>query len=119
MLNPDIQHFKADFFKGLSHPLLIKIFELLADGDKSVNKIQNIVGSEGSAISQQLMILRNKKIVSGVKEGNRFIYSLRDPLIIELLEVAKLIFNNQLVRTISIFDKLQENEANKKSSMEK
>lgn len=111
MLNLEMQKFKAEFFKALAHPLRIKILEILADGEKSVNEIQSIVGTEGSAISQQLMVLRNKNIVSGVKEGNRVIYSLSDPLIIELLQVARQIFNNQLVSTISIYDKLQENEA--------
>lgn len=116
-----MQQFKADFFKALAHPLRIKILEILTEGEKSVNEIQNIVGSEGSAISQQLMILRNKNIVTGIKEGNRVIYSLRDPMIIELLEVARQIFNNHLVSTISMFDKLQENEGieDKKSSDEK
>ncbi|MBT2582243.1 metalloregulator ArsR/SmtB family transcription factor [Planococcus sp. ISL-109] len=109
-MNMDMQQFKADFFKALAHPLRIKILEILAEGEKSVNEIQNILGSEGSAVSQQLMILRNKNIVSGTKEGNRVIYSLRDPMIIELLQVARQIFNNHLVSTISMFDKLQEKE---------
>ena len=55
---------------------------------------------------QQLMVLRNKNIVVGTKNGNRVIYSLRDPLIIDLLQVAKQIFNNHLVDTISMLDKM-------------
>jgi len=103
-----MQKFKADFFKALAHPLRIRILELLGEGEKSVNEIQSLVGSEGSAVSQQLMILRSKNIVSGTKDGNRVIYSLRDPLIIELLAVARQIFNNHLVDTISILDKFSE-----------
>lgn len=105
-MNQDMQQFKADFFKALAHPLRIKILEVLADGEKSVNEIQNAIGSEGSAVSQQLMVLRSKNIVTGKKEGNRVIYSLRDPLIIELLDVAKKIFNNYLLNTISMLDHL-------------
>lgn len=100
-----MQQFKAEFFKALAHPLRIKILELLAEGDKSVNEIQNLAGSEGSAVSQQLMILRNKNIVTGTKEGNRVIYTLRDPMIIDLLSVARQIFNNHLVDTINMLDK--------------
>jgi len=118
MVNLDIHHFKADFFKVLSHPLRIKLFELLAEGEKSVTEIQCILGSETSAISQQLKIMRDKNIISGIKEGNRIIYSLRDPQIIELLEVARKIFTNQLVSTLSIFNKLQENGATKNSRVE-
>jgi DNA-binding transcriptional ArsR family regulator len=107
-LNLDIQQFKADFFKALAHPLRIKILEILAQGDKSVNEILELLELEGSAVSQQLSILRSKNIVIGNKEGNRVIYSLRDPAIIELLSVAKKIFNNHLIDTITILDKVNE-----------
>ncbi|WP_316571233.1 metalloregulator ArsR/SmtB family transcription factor [Neobacillus sp. YIM B06451] len=104
----EMQKFKADFFKALAHPLRIRILELLGEGDKSVNEIQSLAGSEGSAVSQQLMILRTKNIVTGTKDGNRVIYSLRDPLIIELLAVARQIFNNHLVDTITMLDRFSE-----------
>lgn len=103
-----MQQFKAEFFKALAHPLRIKILELLADGDKNVNEIQSLVGSEGSAVSQQLTVLRAKNIVTGTKDGNRVIYSLRDPMIIELLSVARQIFNNHLVDAISMLDKFND-----------
>ena len=105
-----MQQFKADFFKALAHPLRIRILEILAEGDKSVNELQNLVGSEGSAVSQQLSILRSKNIVMGTKDGNRVIYTLRDPMIIELLSVARQIFNNHLVDAITMLDKFNENE---------
>ena len=103
-----MQKFKADFFKALAHPLRIRILELLAEGDKNVNEIQTLIGSEGSAVSQQLTVLRAKNIVYGTKDGNRVIYSLRDQMIVELLSVAKQIFNNHLVDTISLLDKIGE-----------
>lgn len=109
-LNLEMQQFKAEFFKALAHPLRIRILELLAEGDKNVNEIQTLVGSEGSAVSQQLTILRAKNIVSGTKEGNKVIYTLKDPMIIELLAVARQIFNNHLVDTITILDKFKEDE---------
>ncbi len=106
----EIQQFKAEFFKALAHPLRIRILELLAEGDKSVNEIQTLAGSEGSAVSQQLTILRAKNIVSGTKEGNKVIYTLKDPMIIELLAVARQIFNNHLVDTLNILDRFKEDE---------
>lgn len=103
-----MQRFKAEFFKALAHPLRIRILEILAEGDKSVNEIQQLVETEGSTVSQQLAVLRAKNIVTGIKEGNRVIYSLRDPLIIELLDVAKKIFNNHLAETITMLDRLKD-----------
>lgn len=109
-MNLEMQQFKAEFFKALAHPLRIKILEVLSEGEMGVNEIQSTIGSEGSAVSQQLMVLRSKNIVVGQKNGNRVIYSLRDPLIIELLQVAKQIFNNHLVDQISLLDKFNEQE---------
>ncbi|MCM3568000.1 helix-turn-helix transcriptional regulator [Neobacillus mesonae] len=109
-MNLEMQQFKADFFKALAHPLRIRILEVLAEGDQSVNEIQTLIGSEGSAVSQQLQVLRAKNIVSGTKDGNKVIYTLKDPMIIELLAVAKQIFNNHLVDTLTILDKFKEDE---------
>ena len=111
-MQDEMQHFKADFFKALAHPLRIRILELLVDGKKSVNEIQSCLEKEGSAVSQQLSVLRAKNIVYGTKEGKKVYYALRDPFIIELLEVARKIFNNHLINTISRLEELTENGIN-------
>ena len=116
-MNLEMQQFKAEFFKALAHPLRIKILELLSEGDKNVNEIQNLIGSEGSAVSQQLTVLRGKNIVVGTKDGNRVVYSLRDPMIVELLSIARQIFNNHLVDTISMLDKISENEEKNRNKL--
>ncbi|MFB5760666.1 ArsR/SmtB family transcription factor [Paenibacillus medicaginis] len=108
-----IQQFKAEFFKALAHPMRIQILELLCEGDKNVNELQAILGSEGSAVSQQLTVLRNKNVVSGTKEGTSVIYSLRDPLIKDLLGVARQIFDNHLVDAISMLENIRNDETGK------
>ncbi|OXM82317.1 ArsR/SmtB family transcription factor [Paenibacillus rigui] len=106
-MNAELQQFKAEFFKALAHPMRIRILEVLSEGDKTVNEIQTIIGSEGSAVSQQLAILRSKNVVSGSKEGTSVVYSLRDPLVKDLLEVAKRIFDNHLVGTITMLESMR------------
>jgi DNA-binding transcriptional ArsR family regulator len=103
-MNSDIQQFKTEFFKALAHPMRIRILELLSEGEKNVNELQAILGSEGSAVSQQLAVLRAKNVVASVKEGTTVIYSLRDPLIKDLLTVARQIFDNHLVNAISLLE---------------
>jgi len=104
-MNREVQQFKADFFKALAHPLRVHILEILCDGDKNVNELQSLCGVEGAAVSQQLAILRSKNIVTSQKDGTRVIYSLQDPMIKELLSIARQIFNNHLVDTISMLDR--------------
>ncbi|GAA3401891.1 ArsR/SmtB family transcription factor [Paenibacillus hodogayensis] len=106
-MNREVQQFKAEFFKALAHPMRIRILEVLSEGDKNVNELQSILESEGSAVSQQLAVLRSKNVVSGTKDGTSVIYSLRDPLIKDLLAVAKQIFDNHLVDAISMLENIR------------
>lgn len=110
-----MQQFKADFFKALAHPLRIRILELLSEGEKSVTEIQSILNSEGSAVSQQLSVLRSKNIVVGTKNGKSVVYSLRDPSIIKLLVVTKEIFNNHLIDTLSMLEEMDEEDTQSNS----
>lgn len=105
--NVNIQQFKAEFFKALAHPMRIRILEVLCEGERNVNELQSILGSEGSAVSQQLAVLRSKNLVNSVKEGTTVVYSLRDPLIQDLLAVARQIFNNHLIEAISLLEGIQ------------
>ena len=61
-----------------------------------------------SSVSQQLAILRNKNIVESRKAGTSVYYSVRDPAVFELLDVARKIFNNQLIDTRSTLEQLEE-----------
>jgi len=106
-MNREIQQFKAEFFKALAHPLRIRILEVLCEGDRNVNELQAILGTEGSAVSQQLAVLRGKNVVSGTKDGTNVIYSLRDPLIKDLLGVARQIFDNHLVDAIALLENMR------------
>ncbi|HWI55386.1 MAG TPA: metalloregulator ArsR/SmtB family transcription factor [Desulfobacteria bacterium] len=106
-MSTELQKFKSEFFKALAHPLRVKILESLREGDKSVNELNNLLEIENSAVSQQLSILRAKNIVVGKKEGNKVTYTVKDPLIFELLDVAKAIFNNHLIEAIDLLKQIE------------
>ncbi len=92
-----LRSFKAEFFKALAHPLRIHILDALRDGERSVADLRDILGVEPPNASQQLAVLRAKNIVVARKEGNNVFYAVPDPMIFQLLDDAKAIFNNQLV----------------------
>src|SRR5262245_24617477 len=103
----ELQAFKAGFFRALAHPVRIRILELLVRGERSVQEIQDVLGVDQPIVSQQLAVLRATNIVSGRKEGVSVRYALRDPLIEDLLDVARQIFNNHLVGTQDLLRELQ------------
>src|SRR5262245_66258500 len=103
----ELQTFKARFFKALAHPTRIRILEVLVRGGRTVYDLQEALTLEQATVSQQLAVLRNQGIVNAEKEGLAVRYSLRDPLVGELLEVARRIFNNHLVSTRELLRELQ------------
>ncbi|MCC6177838.1 MAG: winged helix-turn-helix transcriptional regulator [Chloroflexi bacterium] len=92
-----LQGFKAELFKALAHPARIRILELLRSGEKTVSELQALLEMESSTVSQQLALLRARHIVSGRKQGTSVHYRVVDPLMFELLDVARRIFDNHLV----------------------
>ncbi len=107
-MQDSLRIFKADFFKALSHPARIKILELLRGRELSVTELQERLGIESSSVSQNLSVLRHKKIVESRKAGTMVYYSVHDPAVFELLDVARRIFNNQLLDTRSTLEQLEE-----------
>jgi len=93
----ELGRFKAEFFKGLAHPLRIAVLDALRKGELGVNELCTLLQVEQSSLSQQLAVLRGRNIVSGRKEGLNVYYSVRDRTVFRLLDVAKEIFNNQLI----------------------
>jgi ArsR family transcriptional regulator len=103
----ELQAFKAAFFKTLAHPVRIQILEILVKGERSVQELRDGLGVEQPVVSQQLAVLRANNIVAGRKEGVNVRYSVRDPLIAELLSTARRIFNNHLVSTRDLLRQLK------------
>lgn len=101
-----LQFFKAEFFKALAHPVRIRILEVLRDSEKSVTEIQGLLTLDQSTVSQQLSILRAKNLLQTRKVGTSVIYSVRDPMIYDLLDVARTIFNNHLIDTQELLSQL-------------
>jgi ArsR family transcriptional regulator len=97
-----IAELKAELFKALAHPARIRILEVLSDGERSVGELQPEVGIELSHLSQQLAILRRAGLVSSRKEGSSVIYTVKDKLMIQLLQVAKRLLINSLSETTGL-----------------
>lgn len=102
-----LQTFKAQFFRALGHPTRIRLLERLVHGDHTVQELQEALALDQPAVSQQLAVLRNQQIVSARKEGLSVRYTLRDPLVGELLAVARRIFDNQLDSTKGLLRELR------------
>lgn len=81
---------KAGLFKGLAHPLRIRILELLADGaEHPVSALHSATGMEASHLSQHLTVLRRHRLVESERRGSQVFYRITFPEVAELLGVAR------------------------------
>jgi ArsR family transcriptional regulator len=73
-----------------------------------VQELQDALGLGQPVVSQHLGVLRTANIVVGRKAGVSVRYALRDPLVADLLAVARRIFDNQLVGTRELLRQLRD-----------
>lgn len=99
---------KAELFKALAHPARVRVLEVLATGEHSVGEMQPLVGIESSHLSQQLGVLRRAGVVAHRKEGSSVVYSLIDPIVADLLSVAKRLLHTRLQGTQALLDDLSD-----------
>ncbi|MCX6628342.1 MAG: metalloregulator ArsR/SmtB family transcription factor [Candidatus Solibacter sp.] len=105
---PDsLQRFKADIFQALAHPTRIAIVEMLRDGELPAGKLIERLGLEQANASQHFSVLRAKQIVVNRKEGNQVFYSLRSPLLVEVLDIMRRYFQAQLTETMAALEEIE------------
>lgn len=68
----------AELFKIFGDSTRLRILYCLFECEKSVSEICNILNMNQSAISHQLKILKDNKLVKNKRHGKTIIYSLDD-----------------------------------------
>jgi len=91
-----LRQFKAEFFQALAHPTRIAIVEQLRDGEQSAGTLIERLGIEQANASQHLAVLRAKNILVSRKAGNQVFYSVRNPLIIDVLNIMRRYFQEHM-----------------------
>ena len=109
-MSHELRRFKAEIFQALAHPTRIAIVEALRNGETSAGHLIENLGLEQANASQHFAVLRSKQIVTSRKEGNQVFYSLRDPVLIEVLDILKRYFYSQLSQTMSMLKEIRTTE---------
>ena len=97
-----LRQFKSEIFQGLAHPTRIAMVELLRQGELPAGRLIDKLGIEQANASQHLAVLRAKQIVVSRKAGNQVYYSIRDRALIEVLDILRRYFYDQLHSTVSL-----------------
>lgn len=81
MTQQEVYKHKAQIIKAMAHPSRLMMIDALAEGEKCVCELQQLVGSDMSTVSKHLSVLREAGIVSDEKRGLWVYYTLRVPCI--------------------------------------
>ena len=87
---------KIEVLKIISHPVRIKILEELIKGVKCVSDFEEFLEISQPNVSQHLSLLRRHKIIDYFIDGRLRCYFLRDPMIPDLIEVIKKVYEEEL-----------------------
>ena len=68
---------QASICKIMSNPRRVQLIHLLDGGEKSVGELVEMTGMRKAAVSQNLALMRKRKLVQGRREGQKVYYSLR------------------------------------------
>ena len=113
-MHEPLRRFKADIFQALAHPTRIAIVEALRHGELPAGKLIDKLGLEQANASQHFAILRAKMILVNRKVGNQVFYSLRDPVLIEVLDILRRYFYSQLTDTVNMLEEVGQGEQAKR-----
>ena len=89
MLEEDTVIKLSNTFDVLSDPTRVKILHALSSSELCVCDISAILNMSISAVSHQLRVLRNMRLVKFRRDGKMVYYSLDDEHILKLFKVAK------------------------------
>jgi DNA-binding transcriptional ArsR family regulator len=111
-----LRRFKANLFQALAHPTRLAILEHLSEGELSAGELIGRLGVEQANASQHLAILRSRFIVANRKSGNQVFYSVRDPLILEVLDTMRQYFHRHLAESLVLLDEIKLNDTKELTS---
>ena len=76
----------AELFKALSDPTRVRIIGLLAHAELCVGDLARVLDMSQPAVSHQLRVLRNLRIVRARKSGRHVFYTMMDDHIHDLFD---------------------------------
>ena len=106
-MTQELRQFKARIFQGLAHPTRIAIVEALGEGEIPAGKLIGKLKLEQANASQHLSVLRARQVVVSRKEGNQVYYSLRDPVLKQVLSLLREYFFSQLSESATLLKEIK------------
>lgn len=89
----------AGLLKAMSNPVRLMVLCQLAEGEKSVGELEQVVEISQSALSQHLAVLRQRGLVAARRAGQSMFYTLDGPEAPALLAALYEVYCSKLPKT--------------------
>ncbi|MFN2269309.1 MAG: ArsR/SmtB family transcription factor [Anaerolineae bacterium] len=86
----------AQMCQGLADPTRILILYLLADTPRYVSELADALDVKQPTVSHHLKVLRERGLVTTTREGNAIRYELRDPRVVDALDLLRAVMGDIL-----------------------
>src|SRR5919112_758023 len=83
-MNPRDVEGLTEIFRVLADPTRVRILDALSRDELCVGDLANLLGASESAISHQLRLLRNTRVVRARRDGRMIFYTLDDRHVLTL-----------------------------------
>jgi DNA-binding transcriptional ArsR family regulator len=78
----------GDLLTSISSPARVQILLAIGTGEACVCHLESLLGLRQAYISQQLMTLRKKKVITSRREGKYIYYRLVEPKVLDIVRAA-------------------------------
>ena len=97
-LRQELDDVVASMCKALNDPKRLVALYALRDGPHTVTQLCQALGVPQANTSQHLAVLRERGLVATERQGNRILYSLRHPKILEAVDLMRDVVADEVAR---------------------
>jgi ArsR family transcriptional regulator len=86
---------QAAVIKSMAHPTRLFIVDRLAQGEKCVHELTDMIEADVSTVSKHLSILKNAGIIRDEKRGTQVFYHLEMPCVLNFFSCVQSVIKSR------------------------
>jgi len=103
-LAQEISQLEADFCSALSDPTRLLLLYALSEGPRNVTELTNELNITQPTTSRHLKILRERGLVTTVRQGTTVTYHLTDPRLIQALDLLRTVMRDRFAHRAGLME---------------
>lgn len=103
-LKMQLEDLVATMCKALNDPKRLMLLYALSEEPRTVSELCNLLEVPQSNASQHLAVLRERGLVTTQRLGNRILYSLRYPALIDAVDILRSVMGEERERQRDLHD---------------